>query len=215
MILDIHTHCKTANPLAIIDISNEVAQSGFTSEALARYPDYQLFSVGIHPWTLTEDVAPEHLSRVMEVAERQDIALIGETGIDTHRGGPLFRQLTIFKTMAELAEKVGKPLLIHDVKAHDVIIGLYRDMRPSQPWIIHGFRQNQSVAEMLMREGFYLSFGPMFNPVTVHTIPTDRMLAESDDSGVQIPEVIHLLSDTRGFDLTDTIAANSARILSR
>lgn len=215
MILDIHTHCKTANPLAIIDISDEVAKPGFCSETLVHYPGYQLFSVGIHPWTLTEEVSSDHLAHVTEVAKRRDVALIGETGIDTHKGGPLFRQLTIFKTMAELAEKVGKPLLIHDVKAHDIIIGLYRDMRPVQPWIIHGFRQNQSVAEMLMREGFYLSFGPAFNPVTVHTIPTDRMLAESDDSGIQIPEVIHLLSDTRGFDLTETIAANTARVLSR
>lgn len=215
MILDIHTHVKTPNPLAIIDISEAVSKDDFSAEALAGYPDYQLFSVGIHPWWLTEDVSQVHLDRVTAVAERHDVALIGETGIDTHRGGPLFRQMTIFKTLAKLAERVGKPLLIHDVKAHDIIIGLHRDMKPEQPWIIHGFRQNPSVAEMLLREGFYLSFGPTFNPVTVHTMPLERMLAESDDSGVYIPEVIHQLSDTRGFDLTETIAENSARVLSR
>lgn len=214
MILDIHTHCSTPNPLAIIDISAEVASSLKEWNPEGIYPEYQYFSVGIHPWNLKGDLPEGLMEAVKATARRPDVALIGETGIDILRGGPLFRQISVFKEMALLAEEVGKPLLIHDVKAHDIIIGMHRDLKPAQPWIIHGFRQKPDTAEMLLREGLLLSFGPMFNPVTIHTIDPRYILAESDDSGVQIPDVIHRLSEARGTDLTDVIAANTARVLS-
>lgn len=215
MILDIHTHSRTPNPVAIIDISDSVATSLSEWNPGTLYPDYQTFSVGIHPWNLTREMTPDWLDAVEKTALRQDVTAIGETGIDTQRGGPLYRQIDTFKKMALLAEKVEKPLIIHDVKAHDVIIGLHNDIKPKQTWIIHGFRQNPNTAEMLLRHDMYLSFGQNFNPMTLRSIPADRILAESDDSGIPIPDIIHSMSNIRGIDLTDIIIGNTARIFGR
>ena len=214
MILDIHTHNPEPDTRAVIDLSAAVAETASEFEIPERYSFRQMFSVGIHPWTLLDnDVDPEVLKAVEKLASHPQVVLIGEAGIDIPKGGPLFRQMNVFKSMIDLSEKVGKPLLIHNVKAQDIIIGLHRDIRPRQPWIIHGFRQKPSVAEMLLKEGLHLSFGPMFNPVTLRAIPSDRILAETDDSLLPVDEVIERLSDSAGYDLTQTIARNSNEIL--
>lgn len=215
MILDIHTHNLSPDPTAVIDISSQVKDYPIP-DLTGQYSDSQLFSVGIHPWWLTENFPEESISIIEQFAESPQVALIGEVGIDTVKGGPLFRQMLIFKRMVELSERLSKPLLIHDVKAHDIIAGLHKELNPSQTWIIHGFRSKPTVAEMfLRRKGIVLSFGQWFNPMTVHNIPSDRILAETDDSGLPVSEIIHHLSDTRGTDLTGIITRNSARVLDK
>lgn len=55
--------------------------------------------------------------------------------------------------------EAGKPLVIHLVKAVDELLKVKRDLRPSNPWIIHGFRGKAALAEEYLKHGFYLSFG--------------------------------------------------------
>lgn len=216
--LDIHTHNPAPDLQAVIDLSAPllaaVKEGTFSPEALlSPYSDMQRFSIGIHPWSLGESM-PESLPEAVEkMVALPQCALVGETGIDTVKGGPLFRQMNTFRSMILLSEKYRKPLIIHDVKAHDIIIGVYRDLRPAMPWIIHGFRQKPSVAEMMLGQGFLLSFGPGFNPLTLRGVPSDTILAESDDSDIPIQQIIHNLSDARGHDLTELIEANCARII--
>lgn len=212
MILDIHTHSLTPNPQAVIDISALVHDAEGNSDIPSAYSPEQRFSVGIHPWTLTDDVPQGLTERVEKLARNPQVAIIGETGIDIPKGGPLFRQMLVFKQMIEISENVGKPLLIHNVKAHDIIIGVHKELRPKQPWIVHGFRNKPSIAEMFIKEGIYLSFSQYFNPVSVHLAPHELILAETDESGLPIHEIIHLLSDARGTDLSHVIAENCQRL---
>ncbi|MDE6028071.1 MAG: TatD family hydrolase, partial [Muribaculaceae bacterium] len=131
----------------------------------------------------------------------------------SQRQAPLFTQIIIIKQMIALSENLGQPLLINDVKAHEIIIQTHKDLRPSQPWIIHGFRAKPTVAQMMLREGFYLSFGELFNPLTVHNAPADLILAETDESKLPIKEIIHFLSDARGTDLTHIVAENADKLI--
>ena len=121
----------------------------------------------------------------------------------------------MFKRHVELSESLRKPLVIHDVKGHDIIAGARRDLAPTQPWVIHGFRRKPEVAEMLLRAGCYLSFGEQFNADTLRATPEDRILAETDESPLDITEVIASLSAAYGKDLTPTIAENTMKILSK
>lgn len=219
MILDIHTHTLTPNPQAVIDISSTVREGErFNNESgdfriPSEYKEAQRFSVGIHPWTLTEDVPEGLLEKIEKAALHPQVALIGETGIDIPKGGPLFRQMTVFKKMIGISEKTEKPLLIHNVKGQDIIIGIHKEFKPKQPWIVHGFRGKPSVADMFIREGIYLSFGELFNPLTVHNTPHEFILAETDESRLPIEDIIHCLSDARGTDLTHFIAENSQQLI--
>lgn len=208
-ILDCHTHHPAPQPEGIISLSPEE----FT--ALDSLPEEQLYSVGIHPWT-TLQAPTTDINKEMEraLASKQVVA-IGECGIDTLRGGPMFRQLQILKMQIDLSEQSGLPLLLHDVKAHDVLTGLRRDLQPRQPWIIHGFRGKPTVAKMLLDAGMYLSFGEKFNPEALSVVPVGRLLAETDESSLTIEEIIKALSASAGRDLTEEIATASRTLFNR
>ena len=61
-------------------------------------------------------------------------------------------------------------------------------------------------------DGFWFSFGEKFNPDALRAVPRERILAETDESALDIRQIIARLSEALGEDLTETIAANSARV---
>ena len=171
------------------------------------------YSVGIHPWDTAADIPDAAWAMLAAVAEQPQVVAVGEAGIDKERGGAMFRQLLTLRRHVELSERLRKPLIIHDVKAHDIILGLRRDLSPAMPWCIHGFRVKPSVAEMFTRRGIYLSFGADFNEQTVRAVPQEYILAETDDADIGIKTVIATLSAVRSEDMTPVVAANAARFL--
>lgn len=205
MILDIHTHCPAPYPEGVVS----VMETEF--EPLPG----QLYSVGIHPWDTVDGIAPDAFDELETVASLPCVAAIGECGVDLLKGAPLYRQLQIFKRQVEISEKLSKPLIIHAVKASDIILGLKRDLRPTQPWIIHGFRGKPALGAQLLQAGLMLSFGEKFNPETIASMPRDRILAETDESQLSIEEIIKNLSIAAGTDLMDIIRSNTARVLHR
>lgn len=207
MILDIHTHKAAPQPLAVVDIS-------FIRNPKFKAVDGQLYSAGIHPWDTHRDVTSEEWTRLEELLSRPEFVAVGEAGVDlSGRGGMMFRQLNIFKRQIELSESLKKPIIVHCVKAEDVLCGLIRDLKPTQPWIIHGFRKKPQAAQQLLNAGCYISLGQHFNPDTLHAIPQGRMLAETDESELSIQEIIGIQSNILGIDLEPVIAANSAKVL--
>ncbi len=223
MILDIHTHHPAPDPEAVIC----VAPAQFAPV------DGQLYSVGIHPWSLEAgEPSAGEWEQLERAAAHPRVAAIGETGIDLLKGGPLFRQLNVLKRHIELSERIGKPLILHCVRAHDHIAQLRRAMKPSQPWAIHGFRGKPAVARILLDAGCRLSLGPKFNPAILPLLlpctstpvlpPTgfpdcaSFLLAETDDSGESIAAVITALAAAAGLPeeaLAALIAANTASFL--
>ena len=79
----------------------------------------------------------------------------------------------MFRCQACLAEEVGKPLVIHLVKAVDELLKVKRDLRPSNPWIIH-----MDLAAALLR----LSMGDEMEDLIDERMPV-RSLDDLDDYG--------------------------------
>lgn len=196
--LDIHTHKGAPQPEGVVSLRGE-------EELLPG----QLYSIGLHPWDTAGEDLPLLRQHIERLAERPQVVAIGEAGIDTLRGAPMFRQLQEFKWQSELSERLGKPMIIHAVKADDIICGLRRDLSPTLPWAIHGYRGKPSAAAQLLKAGCYISFGEKFNPETLLAVPDNRILAETDESPLSIQEIILRLSETKGYDLTPIIKANS------
>ena len=203
--LDIHTHHMPPQPLGVVSCSPDPCE----------FLEGQNYSLGIHPWETQTDISPLQWQEFEEKAAFPCVVAIGECGIDKLKGGPLFRQMLIFKHQIDISEKLGKPLIIHDVKAHDIIVGLKRDLKPTQKWLVHGFRGKPSVAKMLTDAGIYLSFGEKFNEETPSTVPEDMILAETDNSQLDIEGIISLLSTNMGKDMTEIIAANTFKFLNK
>ncbi|MDE6008516.1 MAG: TatD family hydrolase [Muribaculaceae bacterium] len=202
-ILDIHTHHAAPQPNGVIAVS----PADFNPA-----PD-QLYSVGIHPWQTVEDTPEEVWKKLEQAARHPQVVAIGECGIDLLKGGPLFRQMIVLKREALLAESLGKPLILHSVKGQEMIIGMKKEMNPSVNWMIHGFRGKPTVAQMYLKAGLWLSLGENFNPDSLSVIPSDCLLAETDESPCSIQEVIEKISSAIGHDITQTVADNAFRFL--
>lgn len=196
---DIHTHSQPVHPedIAIVNCLVPALDAG----------SHQFYSVGIHPWYIYN--VEEQLAGLERQAMLPGVVAIGEAGLDKLAEAPLERQLEVFKASAALAESLGVFLIIHCVKAWDELIALKKELKPRMPWVIHGFRGNAALAEQLIRQGFYLSFGEYFNPTAVRVAWPDRLFAETDDREIDIRTVYDHLSASLDLPL-DRFAAQVA-----
>lgn len=137
------------------------------------------YSIGIHPWKSNETGLNELRNLVIGAHDPRVVA-IGECGFDKLRGADMDRQQRLFEFHARLAEKTGKPLIIHAVGANDRLVETIRRMRPSVEWIIHGFRGKPQLALQLLRAGYSLSLGKIYNRDTERVIPASRLYRETD-----------------------------------
>ncbi len=206
-ILDIHTHHAAPQPEGIINLRIK------TEEKPIDFYKGQLYSAGIHPWDA--DRMPDSMfwNRFKDVVSLPEVVAIGECGVDLAKQIPLFIQLQIFKKQIEIAEDLHKPMIIHNVKSTDIICGLRRDLKPVMPWLIHGYRGKPQGASQLVRNGCYIGFGEKFNIETLLSVPEEFILAETDESTLDISDIIKLLSDSKRTDLTPLIKKNSKNFL--
>ncbi len=169
--IDIHSHDrqKALRGDTIVCISpGEEMQPGGT------------YSVGIHPWDTDKPITLSLLKALVRCARDARVVAIGECGFDRLRGGEIALQSAVFDFHARLAAQLEKPLIIHAVKADDLLIAAIRRQRPKNEWIIHGFRGKPEAASQLLREGFSLSFGLKFNQATKAATPKDKQYEETD-----------------------------------
>lgn len=206
-ILDIHSHKHAPVAKTVI---------------CANYAEFQplegqIYSVGIHPWNTVEPVSENDIMQLRKAAENPAVAAIGECGYDALKGGPAFRQLNLFKEHVEISESLNLPIIIHDVKGHEIILGVHTEFNPKTRWAIHGFRANCNVAEMFLRKGIYLSFGEKFNQDTLSFVVRnypELLLAETDESPLSINSIIDSLSQSTDTDLLPIIEKNTSAFLS-
>lgn len=173
-LMDLHTHHKKQ-----ASIINSYPFSFESQEGL-------VFSMGIHPWYATDKEEPYAWERMQEIVNEPSILAIGEVGLDKVRGGDIPTQIAVFRKQQELAEMLGKPLIIHCVRAFNEIIELKKDAKPKSPWIIHGFRGNVNIADQLLKNDFYLSFGEKYAIESLLHTPLTRIFLETDTSELDI-----------------------------
>lgn len=191
-VTDIHTHNLHAPAgTAIVNIEPD-RPGGIPADA----PAGALYSTGVHPWRSTEAATLWPL--VEQLAADGRIAAIGEAGLDRLKGAPLPEQIELLERHARLADALGKPLIVHCVRAWAELMALHRRLHPAQPWIVHGFRGAPALAAQLTDAGMYISLGPLFNPATAAAIPADRLLLETDDHpGATIDAVARAVAQAR------------------
>ena len=195
---DLHTHNEAADSRYSILNSNRAIEERYTS-------------VGLHPWDITEDWEKEFL-RITELAKSRNVIAIGECGIDKLKStADIITQITVFQAHARLSEETRKPLIIHCVKGIDEITRLYKELNPTQAWIIHGFRGKPQQAQQITGCGLYISFGEHFNAESIKATPLDRMFIESDESTLPIADIYSAIAKTKDMEveaLQQSISAN-------
>ena len=131
---------------------------------------------------------------------QDELSLGGEEyGMDCRWDIPLAEQETAFRQDVQESERTGKPLVIHCVRTLEAILRIRKQMQPSQPWIMHGFRGKPQQLQSLLSAGIYVSFGLHFNKESLLLCPLDRMLLETDDTIAPIEPLYQEVARLKGI----------------
>jgi TatD DNase family protein len=201
---DIHSHSKVCS-----DKTWKLNNLTLPKDAInTLYTSQEPFSVGLHPWFLLETTYQADLELMEEIAQNQKVWAIGETGLDKVIQTDFLFQIAVFQKHIEISEKLQKPLIIHCVKAYNEIVSLHKKLRPTQNWLIHGFRANTQIAFQLQEKGIYLSFGeallksPQLQKTFAQIAPT-YLLLETDDSLISIKEIYEKAAEIRRISIKE------------
>ncbi len=182
-LLDCHTHSHEVNGPAIRSLTYEEWSGGVT------IGEEQLYSIGLHPWSLP---LAERLSDLIDqmrslLATVPKIVAVGECGIDKVRSNAsLAGQRAWLEAQMRLACQLHRPILLHTVRAWSETIEIRRELAQEfdqlPPMALHGFRARGEVAQMMLSQGFALSFGRHYDPAALRlAYETHALLVETDE----------------------------------
>jgi TatD DNase family protein len=202
----IDTHCHlTFDPLAddidgVIRRSVEAGVDGFITVstkpadihnvlAIAEAHENVWAALGFHPHD-AKDVGDDDLATMEKLAvENGKVVAIGETGLDYHYDhSPRQVQRKIFRDQLEIAERVGKPVVIHCREAFDETMAILDEFAGRlKDVVIHCYSGTAEQTKLLLDRGYYISFTGIVTfkkseqaRQAAAMVPLERMMVETD-----------------------------------
>ena len=198
--IDMHCHRTTAKDMLEIvsidtlDFSPAAMPGGF-------------YTLGMHPWHIGRQDKGAALATIAAAAEDPNLLGIGECGLDKCIGTPLTLQLAVFDSQIVLAERLGKPLIIHCVRAFNELLAIKKGRKTQLPWIVHGFQGNPVLAGQLLKQGFYLSLGKALLDKgdnarrVLAAMPLERLFLETDTADAPIGAIYAAAAKILGLEV--------------
>jgi TatD DNase family protein len=154
--------------------------------ALAEGEDGVFAALGLHPHQAGETDQGD-LRELERLLEHPKAVAVGEAGLDYFRDyAPRDRQAESFRAQAELAVKLGKPLVVHSRAADEETAAILAGLPPDTSIVLHCFSSLGLLAPAL-EHGWYVSFAGNVtypNAEELRTaavgVPAERLLAETD-----------------------------------
>lgn len=178
--LNIHTHRHS------VSVAEQVVVNRMPFQAEGEPDD--LFSVGIHPWYIPDNLEGS-LVEVARLAGESRCVAIGEIGLDKCVSADWHLQEEIFRRQLALAESMGLPVVIHCVRAWSELLHILKTEKTAVPCIIHGFRGKPDLAWQLLDRGLYLSFGFRYHSCSLTMCPSDRIFFETDEDSRSVEQL--------------------------
>ena len=163
-----------------------------------------LSTVGIHPYD-SGSANSDSILAVERTAEGCDA--IGEIGLDFACTADINQQLFIFQAQLEVAQKAGKGVVLHCVRAFEKVMECLKNY--SLKFVIfHGFIGSTEQAKQAAKQGYYLSFGERTfrSPKSIEAMrnyPTNLLFFETDESDVNIDQIYSQASAVLGIPEAD------------
>lgn len=190
-LINIHSHLPS--PSSGIGVHNVI----FGKDNI---PHQTWFSLGIHPWYLPESVDLA-MEKLREECQNPFCLAMGEAGLDRLCGSPWPAQQQAFRIQVRLATELGKPLIIHSVRAGEDVINTLQEESFTGTALVHGFNQKASHGKRYLEAGLLLSFGSALlrssSPAAAmlkELKPDQAFFLETDDSTVSIEAVYQAAS---------------------
>lgn len=174
---------------------------------------------GVHPW-FAASAAGAWLEE-LETLLKSVPSCVGEIGLDALRGQQ--GQEEVFSAQLGLAARLGRPAVLHCVRAWDKMPALLSAAR-LPAFLLHAYGGPAGLVPVLAAGGGYFSFGAeIARPereklrAALRAVPSDRLLFESEGAGAGglagvIAAAAHLLGGTEA-GLAELTFNNSSRFL--
>lgn len=201
----------------------QICSIDLITEQLLEHPkdSSSFYSIGLHPWNLDrlestfgleENSIDLSIGKIKSLLTRPNVVAIGECGLDSivNKSGMDF-QYKVLLEQIYLAAKLSCPVVLHIVKAWDILLALKKDLMNQlkkeaivlPPLIIHGCRGGKALAKQLLENGFYLSFGMYYNNEALsEAYIRNKMLLETDGCNVKIEECYNQVAGSLRIDLS-------------
>jgi TatD DNase family protein len=163
------------------------------------------YSIGIHPKAINIRSLEEQFQWIESNITENCIA-IGECGLDSFAEADLKMQEDVFLRQIRIANEIKKPVIIHCVRKFYEVISFKK--YAEQPMIIHGFNKKESIAEDLLKNNFYLSFGKalLYNLSLQNTLritPLDKIFLETDNDDFDIRDLYLKVAEIKAISPED------------
>ncbi len=152
-----------------------------------KFPDILLPALGCHPHHAAEWKEGD-LAGFEKLISKPEVVGVGEIGLDYHYDfSPKDAQKKVFRLFLELAQKVHKPVIIHNRKSEEDMFRILNEVASSYQGVIHCFDSTVDSARVFLDMGFMISFSGLVTfdktgrlKEAVEFVPIDRMLIETD-----------------------------------
>lgn len=152
-----------------------------------------MYSIGLHPWYIHEATVKEQMAELKKNSLRPAVLAIGECGLDKICTVDYTLQQNVFTEQLKWANEIGKPLIIHCVKAHEDVLRLLLKHQNKVPVIFHGFNKSKELAQKIVSKGCYISFGKALQHQQTRevmlSLPPEFVFLETDDANISIRKI--------------------------
>jgi len=156
---------------------------------LAEENDNLWATVGIHPHGCQGDTLTVDWGELDKLARQPKVVAIGECGLDYFRlkdndEAIKQKQRELFVKQIELAQKVGKPLMLHIRETYDEVLEIL-EKYPAVRAHAHFFAGNSEQLQKFLTRGDTVSFTGVITfthdyDELIKQVPLDRLMAETD-----------------------------------
>ena len=212
----------------VVQIGCDVAYARHSID-MARTRPNVIVGVAVHP----NDAARIHerdgagaldsaIDEIADMARESVVHAVGETGLDYFRTGEELRgpQQHSFRRHIDIANELGKTLVIHDRDSHDDVIRVLETQGAPERVVFHCFSGDADMARYCTERGWFLSFA---GPVTfkaneslreaLDVTPDHLLLVETDapyltpvphrgkpNASYLMPHTVRAMAERRGVD---------------
>jgi TatD DNase family protein len=156
---------KAVGITGIVQVGVDVSSSKWAVKTAKEFSQIHA-TVALHPNEAPvialekgESALDEAIAEIAELAKEDVVRAIGETGVDffrTSEEGRAFQEKS-FRAHIQIANKLNKPVMVHDRDAHLDALRILDDEKAQQV-IFHCFSGDKEFAQELVKRGWYLSF---------------------------------------------------------
>ena len=185
---------KAVGITGIVQVGVDVSSSKWAVKTAKEFSQIHA-TVALHPNEAPvialekgESALDEAIAEIAELAKEDVVRAIGETGVDffrTSEEGRSFQEKS-FRAHIQIANKLNKPVMVHDRDAHQDALRILDDEKAQQV-IFHCFSGDKEFAQELVKRGWYLSFAGTCTFKNAQSLrdalqvtPLDNVLVETD-----------------------------------